>query len=159
MPLVEPQTLFSLAGLALVVAPQVRLVEEVGEEQQVAQVHEAGPGDVVGAGGAVSVVHPAVHQPAHRQPHGHLTDLSAGDEHGEGPRHAETGGTCGVVTVHERVHAVVHGHEPAAAGHHVFVGVPGVQQHGDVVVPVQEEQLLLPQHDERRVACETRSRD
>ena len=135
------------------VAAQVRPVEEVGEEQQVAQVHERGPGDVVEAGRAVALLHPAVHQRAHRHPHDHLQDLSAGDEHGEGAGHAQPGGPRGVIAVHERVHAVVHGHEPAAAGHHVFVGVPGVEQHGDVVVPVQEEELLLPEHDERRVAC------
>lgn len=130
---------------------QVCLVEEVGEQQQVAEVHERGPGDVVEVGGAVSVVHPAVHQAAHRHPHNHLTDLSTGDEHGEGPRYGHAGGTSSVVAVHERVHRVVHGHEPAAASHHVFVGIPGVEQHGDVVVPVQEEQLLLPKDNERCV--------
>lgn len=144
-------SLLSLGGLALVLASQVCLVEEVGEEHQVAEVHECCPGDVVKSGGAAALMHPAVHQPAHCQPHAHLSDLSAGDEHGERSRHTEACGTSGVVAVHERMYAVVHGHEPASACHHVFVGVPGVEQHSDVMVPVQEEQLLLPQHDERRV--------
>ena len=129
------------------------MVEEVGEEQEVAQVHERCPADVIQARRAVgAVLHPAVHQRAHRQPHAHLCNLSARDEHGKGPWHTQAGSTGGIVTVHERVHSIVHGHEPAAACHHVFVGVPGVEQHGDVVVPVQEEQLLLPQDHESCVA-------
>ena len=156
-----PQSCRPSVGLGVflwLAAPQVRLVEEVGEEQQVAEVHERSPGDVFEAWRTVAVLHPAVNQRAHRHPHDHLSDLSAGDNHGKWAGHAKTGGTCSVVAVHDCVHGVVHGHEPAAAGHHVFVGVPGVQQHGDVMVPVQEDQTLFPQHDEHRVTCQTQPR-
>lgn len=148
-----PAHLLCLAGLSVGPAAQVRLVEEVGEEQQVTEVHEGGPANVVDTGRAVSLRQPAVNQHRHHQPHGHLDNLGAGHEYGAGPRHTPARGTRSVIAIHERVHAEIHGHEPAAAGHHVLVGEPGVEQHRDVVVPVEEEQLLLPEHDEGGVTC------
>jgi len=133
-------------------ASQVGSVEEHGEEHQVAEVHEGAPRHVVHVGRAAHLVHPAVHQAQHRQAHHHLQDLGDRDDHGAGAGHPQAGGPRRVVRVHERVHHVVHGHEPAAARHLVLVGVPGVQQHGDVVVPVQEDEGLLPEDDEHRVA-------
>lgn len=50
------------------------------------------------------------------------------------------------------MHTVVHHHEPTRGGGVLGEGVPGVQQHGDVVVPVQEDERLLAQHDEHGVA-------
>lgn len=50
------------------------------------------------------------------------------------------------------MHAEVHDGEPAAARHHLLVGVPGVDESGDVVVPVEEDELLLPENDEHGVA-------
>lgn len=46
------------------------------------------------------------------------------------------------------MHSVIHGHEPATTGNLVFVGIPGVHQHGNVMIPVQEDQPLLTQDDE-----------
>lgn len=104
-------------------------------------------------------VHPEVHQPHHGQPHHHLQDLRGRDEHSAGPGHPQAGRSHCVVRVHEGVDGVVHGHEPAAAGHLVSVGEPGVDQHGDVVVPVKEDEALLPEDDERCVTCGWRVRD
>ena len=42
----------------------------------------------------------------------------------------------------------VHDDEPAGGGGVLAEGVPAVDEDGDVVVPVEEDQLLLPQHDE-----------
>lgn len=101
------------------------------------------------------LVHPAVQQPQDGQAHGHLHDLGSGDHHGAEAGHAHAGRLRRVVGVHEGVDGVVHGHEPASACHLVPVGEPGVDQNGDVVVPVEEDEALLPQDNEDRVPWET----
>ncbi|KAJ8281414.1 hypothetical protein GJAV_G00067400 [Gymnothorax javanicus] len=124
------------------------------EEDEVAEVHERGPDHVLHVRGALpALLHPGEHQPVHHAPHGHLRDLRRRHEHGELARDAEPRRPERVVRVHDRVHQVVHGHEPPSAGHHVLVGVPGVEQHRDVVVPVQEDQLLFAKDDEQGVSC------
>ena len=45
----------------------------------------------------------------------------------------------------------VHDDEPPGGGGVLTEGVPAVDEDRDVVVPVEEYQLLLPQHDEDRV--------
>lgn len=94
---------------------------------------------------------PEIQEPQHAQPHQHLCDLHERDHHGEGSRHTSAGRSSRVVAVHERMDGVVHAHEPAAAGHTVFIRVPAVQQDSDVMIPVQEDQTLLTQDDEHRV--------
>lgn len=94
------------------------------------------------------MLHPVEDQVVNDTAHQHLSDLGQGDEHGKLPGNSETRRSQGIVRVHHGVHAIVHGHEPTAPGYHVLVGVPRVQQHSDVVVPVQEDQLLLPQNNE-----------
>lgn len=49
------------------------------------------------------------------------------------------------------MHTIVHNDEPARRGRVLREGVPGVEQDGDVVVPVQEDERLLAQHYEHRV--------
>lgn len=116
----------------------VGLEEEMAEEHKVAEVHEGGPEDVlkVGVTLAIVVLHPGEDQVVNDTAHQHLGDLGERDEHGKLPGDAETRGPQGVVRVHDGVHAIVHRHEPTTPGHHVFVGVPRIQQHSDVVVPV-----------------------
>lgn len=129
----------------------VGFVEEVNKEQQVAEIHEPPPRDAAYAGGAVALRHPVVDQHTHKQTHDHLSDLQAGDDHVYRARHTHTSGPQSVVGVHEGVDGEVHGHEPPTTGHHLFVAVPGINQRGHVVEPVQEQQLLLPQHVEGSV--------
>lgn len=50
------------------------------------------------------------------------------------------------------VNAVVHHDEPARGWSVLSEGEPGVQQNGDVVVPVQEDEWLLAQNYKHRVA-------
>lgn len=100
------------------------------------------------------LVHPVVHQDQDGQTHGHLHDLGGGDHHGAGAGHAYAGRLRRIVGIHEGVNRVVHGHEPASACHLVPVGEPGVEQNGDVVVPVEEDEALLPQDNEDRVPWE-----
>lgn len=144
---------FSLSLHCLLVsrAFEVGLIEEDGEEQQVAEVHDEGVEDVVHGGEAVDVMVPVIEEPQNAQPHEHLRDLHERDQHGDGSRHASAGRSKRVVAVHERVDGVVHAHEPAAAGHTVFIRVPAVEQDSDVMIPVQEDQTLLTQDDEHRV--------
>lgn len=114
----------------------VGLKEEVAEEHKVAEVHERGPEDVRKVRVTLVLLHPVEDQVVDDTAHQHLSDLGQGDEHGKLPGHSEPRRSQGVVRVHHRVHAIVHGHEPASPGHHVLVGVPGVEEHSDVVVPV-----------------------
>jgi hypothetical protein len=102
------------------------------------------------------MLHPVVDQVVNDTAHEHLSDLRQGDEHGKLPGDAETCGPQGIVRVHDGVHAIVHSHEPTPPCHHVFVGVPRIQEHSDVVVPVQEDQLLLPQNDEYCISWKTK---
>lgn len=45
----------------------------------------------------------------------------------------------------------VHDHEPPGGSGVLAEGVPAVDEDSDVVIPVQEYQLLFPEHDEDRV--------
>jgi len=56
-----------------------------------------------------------------------------------------------VVAVHDGMNSVVHCHKVDATARTGGVGVPAEQQHGGVVVPVQEHQRLLAKNDEDRV--------
>lgn len=49
------------------------------------------------------------------------------------------------------MHQIVHGHEPTTGCCEVFVAVPAVDKHGSVVIPVQEDELLLSQNNKHGV--------
>lgn len=133
---------------------EVGAVEELREEHEVAEVHgdrelDVHRGDVAAAAGRLDErVRPHVDRTAHH----HLRQLQRRDEHRDEARRVEAHRSQRVVRVHERVHAVVHGDEPARRRGVLRVAEPGVHEHGDVVVPVQEDQRLFPQHNEERVA-------
>jgi len=78
--------------------------------------------------------------PGHRRhgdAHHHLRNLQRRDN--EVPRRSVRQRCEDVVEVHDRMHAQVHGREPDAPGGAADVRMPAVQQHGRVVVPVQED--------------------
>lgn len=135
-------------------AGEVRLVEEPGEEDKVAKVHgeaelDVDPGDVaLGLVALEVLVRPEVDQAADD----HLGELQRRDHHGDELGRRVAHRLERVVRVHDAVHEVVHDDEPPRRGCVLGVREPGVEQHGDVVVPVQENQRLLPKHDEHRVA-------
>lgn len=64
---------------------------------------------------------------------------------------AELHGTKCVISVHERVNQIVHHHEPAAGPQVVGVAVPDVDEGRNVMIPVQEDELLLSEHYEYSV--------
>ena len=53
-----------------------------------------------------------------------------------------------IVGVHDGVNAVVHHHEPSAGRGESDIGVPGEPEYSHVVIPVEEDQLLLPENNE-----------
>jgi len=78
----------------------------------------------------------------------HLNDLETGGEDGKHLGHPDPHGSEGVVGVHDGVDRVVHHHEESAWGGKANVGVEADPHDGDVVIPVQEDQILFPQDDE-----------
>ncbi len=56
-------------------------------------------------------------------------------------------GTDGVIRIHDGVDAVIDDAKPDAGGYRIRVTEPAVDEDGDVVVPVKDDQLLLPQND------------
>lgn len=143
--------LFALASIAR----QIREVEEAREEDEVAGVHGDGELDVGRrdvAGGVTGLLKEAMRPDVDGTADDHLRQLQGCDDHRDEAGRAELQRTEGVVGVHQRVHAVVHDHEPAGRGGVLGVGEPRVHEDGDVVVPVEEDQRLFAQHDEDGVA-------
>ncbi len=125
---------------------------EIAEQIQVRSVHQRAGNEVRGvimARLAGDLVVPAGH--AHTRAHEHLSDLRDGDEHGGEGLGAHAQRLQAVVTVHKSMHGVVHGDEVESRAGHGGVGTPAEQQHGHVVVPVQEDERSLAEHDEHRV--------
>lgn len=87
-----------------------------------------------------------------RTPDHHLQQLEGSDEHGHLPRRTVPHRPQRVIRVHNRVDAVVHDDEPASASRVLGVAEPAVEEDGDVVVPVEEDEGLLPEDDEDGVA-------
>lgn len=130
----------------------VRPSEEVSKEHEIGRVHDEGDldiliGDVAFVSGLLHLVGPDVNGSTHD----HLCELCGGNEHGYVPGHSEFEGLEGVVTVHDTVHQVVHAHEPAGGGDVVGVGVPGVEEYGHVMVPMEEDEGLFAEYDEHSV--------
>ncbi|CAI6351665.1 unnamed protein product [Macrosiphum euphorbiae] len=133
---------------------EVRVVKEPGEQQQVTEVHGRRQGDVelghtarVRAAGLQVTVSGVVDEAADQ----HLRQLTGSDEHGHLLGRSVAHGPRSVIRVHHRVYRVVHDDEPPGGRRELHVREPRVQQHGDVMIPVQEDERLLAEHDEYRV--------
>lgn len=125
----------------------VGLKEEMAKEHKVAEVHDGTPKDVGNIRVALALLHPGEDQVVDNTAHKHLRDLWQRDEHGKLARHSEARSPQGIVSVHDSMHNIVHGHEPATTGYHVLVGIPRVKQYSNVVVPVEEDELLFPKNN------------
>jgi len=73
----------------------------------------------------------------------HLRQLHARHRHGDPFRETPAARTQRVVRVHEGVHVKIHPNEPTSTGRVILVGVPGVDQDGDMMIPMQEDQRSL----------------
>lgn len=129
----------------------VRIVEEPSEQHQVTEVHGGRQRDVqlghaarLRAAGLEVTVRGVVDEAANQ----HLRQLASRDRHRHGLGRSVAHGPGRVIRVHHRVHRVVHDDKPSGRGRELHVREPRVQQHGDVMVPVQEYQRLFAQHDE-----------
>lgn len=135
------------------IAGQIRLVEEPGEQHEVAEVHGYRQLDVERGDVALCVLLQELPCPhVNRAADDHLQQLQRRDNHGDLPRGPVAHRSQSVVTVHHGMHAVIHDDEPASAGRVLRVAEPRVEQHSNVVVPMQEDQGLFTQHYEDRVA-------
>lgn len=142
-----------LGDLRMLWLSQISIVEEFEKQQKVREVHNKGPCDVLLANMTFSTVLLLIPgDTVDVDADDHLKDLTTrdGDVHPFGDLEAE-GAQC-VVRVHDWVNGVVHDREPATGGGEVASWEPAVDEHGGVVVPVQEDELLFAQHDEDRVA-------
>ena len=82
----------------------------------------------------------------------HLYQLERGDNHRNDLGNSVPQSPKCVVCVHDGVYHEVHHDEPPGWGGVLAERVPAVDQDGDVVIPVQEYKLLLPQDNEYGVA-------
>lgn len=82
----------------------------------------------------------------------HLGELQRRDDHRNSSWWLESHGSQSVVRVHYGVHAVVHDDEPTCGRGVLGVREPGVDEHGYVMVPVEEDQRLFAKYDEKCVA-------
>jgi len=141
-----------LHGLRLGRGKNISLHSKFSEQVQVRTVHQSTSNKVVQvvvAGAALDVVVPAGR--AHKGAHEHLQDLAEGDEEGGEPLGHHVEGLQAKVAIHDSVHGVVHGYEVQTRSRHGRVRAPAKQQHGHVVVPVQEDKGLSTEHNERSV--------
>lgn len=111
--------------------------EEASKEHEVGCVHEERDFNVVVRDVALvaSLLH-LVGPNIDCCSHNHLSQLSCCDAHCNPAWHPEFEGLEGVVAVHGTVDKVVHADEPAGGGNVVRIGVPGVEEDSDMVVPV-----------------------
>jgi len=109
---------------------EVRRVEENYEEEEVAQVHQEAVSHVRERLLTVLTARlRGVRGHVDDQPHEHLPDLYARHKYVDPARDLYAQRAHRVVGVHERVHGVVHDHEPPAGRSVVGVTVPDVRHH------------------------------
>ena len=128
-------------------------VEIVCEKNHVAEVHGRGQHKVRDVHVTrTASVHFVVRVHVDVQADEHLRKLERGDADVDGARQPhQPGRHYAVVRVHDGVHEQVDGGEHAPWPDGIHQAVPAEPQHGDVVVPVQEDQLLFLQHHKHRV--------
>lgn len=132
---------FPMLGILL----DVGVEKEVKEEHEIAQVHDERPEDVVVADVTVElrcVQLGLVGHPVDVAAEEHLNDLQERDELRDEDGHVKAHGFESIVRVHDRVHHIVHAHEPATRCGKLTVAVPTVDEHSCVVIVVQKDQFL-----------------
>lgn len=121
-------------------------MEESGKQDEVTSVHGDRKLDICRwdvASGMSRLLEEAVRPYINGTADHHLRQLKCGDDHRYEAWRMEFQRTQRVVSVHQGVNTIVHDDEPAGWGGVLGVWEPWVHQHGDVVVPVQEDQRLL----------------
>lgn len=151
IPLLLVLLLGSGAGLLLTIGCE-NLVEDLKEEKEVGEVHDNArlEADVRGGTGHTGIL-VFVDLDADPDTKYHLKELEERDSvpRDEAGPHAHR--RQRVIKVHDAVHRVVHRNEVDAGARLSRVRLPDVKQHGEVVVPVEQHERLLPEHDEDRI--------
>lgn len=139
-----------LFGRLLLGLHNVRVVKELSEQHKVTEVHGRRQSDV-------QFGHPArlratrlqvtIRSVVYEAPDQHLRQLACRDEHGHPGGWPIAHRPGRVIRIHHRVHRVVHNNEPPGRRRELVVREPRVQQHGDMMVPVQKDQRLFAEHD------------
>lgn len=123
---------------------EVSIVEEVGEEEQIAGVHGRATGQVeVRLVARQLALLGREDEIVDHDTHHHLEYLERGDADADKPRNGHPESLEGIVGVHEGMDDVVHDHKPATGSSMVSVAVPDIDHDTDVMVPVEENERLL----------------
>lgn len=140
---------------ALAIGWQIGLVEETGKQYKITEIHgnrqiNVGLWNVTGlwSVGLEETMGPHIDGTANY----HLGQLQWCYDHGNETWWIETGRLQGIVRIHDRVHAVIHDNKPAGRWGIFGVGEPRIDEHRDVMIPVQEDQRLFTQHNEDGIA-------
>ena len=131
----------------------VRLIEKNDEKSQVAAIHKRCPENVLEFDGARDSVVNSYTRIDHRpRSETHLSYLQRRycDVNMSGHSVEALGTNC-VVEVHHHVNEVVHCDENSTLAVRRAVRPPAEAEDGDVVIPVQEDEWLLSQHNEKSV--------
>lgn len=140
--------MFLLLAPAVIVPPE----KELQKQKQVAPVHDKGGTVVFFFDPAGRVRHIIIETgQRHADTDDHLGDLKDGDPYGVEPLRAHFHRHQKIVSVHRGVDAVVHNDEENAGRRRCHVGMVAVQEHRNVVVPVQEDEGLFVYDDEKCV--------
>lgn len=75
----------------------------------------------------------------HSHSNDHLDELKTGDEYGDGFGYAVPECLESVICVHARMDEKVERDVPSGWSNVLFVGVPGIQKRGNVMIPVKKD--------------------
>lgn len=132
---------------------EVVVVEESGKEDEVTCVHEQREFDILIRDPTFkSRLFYLVRPDIHKTTYNHLDQLQACDHHRDGAGNWKFDGFEGIVGVHNGVNQIIHDNEPSCGSSVFRIGVPCVQEHGDMMIPVQKDERLFPKYDEDGVA-------
>jgi len=132
---------------------EVGVNEELCEEDKVRAVHGEGDfGRALRDPTHLSALIEKVGVVSNEAAKDHLNDLRGGDYHRNVLRHPDPQSTEEVVGVHHGVDNVVHADVPSSWSDALCECMPRKQQYSDVMVPVEEDEVLLPQDNEDSVS-------
>ena len=141
-----------LDGLLLGLLDHETAHKELAKEVQVASVHEESRNNHSVINSAVGILLvKLVGENGDHAASNHLCYLHKGDPHGVEPLGLHFHGHKKVVSVHDGVDREVHRGHVDANGRRVGVTVPSVQKDRDVMVPVQKQDFLLVNDEEKGI--------
>ena len=132
---------------------RIPLEEELKKEQEVASIHDKGSNVVLSldiALASIRVGHDKA-QDCNRDSDNHLRNLRDSNVHAVEPLGFALDGHQEIVKVHDGMDSVVHDAKDNSGGCLGDIAVPAVGQNGDVMVPVQKDERLFVNENEKCV--------